>query len=88
MFVELPVIGNEFQQGEEAAVIESVKAAGQIKMPLAGSIVAVNELLKDVPSKVNEDPPGDGWFFRIQIAEAGAFEALMSESAYAAFVNA
>lgn len=88
VFVELPGIGKAFQHGEEAAVIESVKAAGEIRMPLAGSIVAVNELLNDTPSKVNEDPQGDGWFFRIQIADAGAFEALMDEPAYAAFINA
>jgi len=88
VFVELPDIGKAFEHGEEAAVIESVKAAGEIKMPLAGSIVAVNELLTDSPSTVNEDPQGSGWFFRIQIAEAGAFAALMDESAYAAFVNA
>lgn len=88
VFVELPAIGKAFQHGEEAAVIESVKAAGEIRMPLAGSIVEVNELLKDTPSKVNEDPEGDGWFFRIQIADTGAFEALMDEAAYAAFVNA
>lgn len=88
VFVELPPIGKSLQHGAEAAVIESVKAAGEIKMPLTGTIIAVNEGLKDEPSKVNEDPQGDGWFFRIQIAETAEFEVLMDERAYTAFVNA
>ena len=88
VFVELPAIGKSFESGEVAAVIKSVKAAGEIKMPLTGSIVAVNDLLKDEPAKVNESPQSDGWFFRVQIAEAGTFEALMDEKAYAKFINA
>ncbi|TDN58697.1 glycine cleavage system protein GcvH [Paraburkholderia sp. BL10I2N1] len=88
VFVDLPAPGKSLKGGEEAAVIESVKAAGEIKMPVAGVIVEINEALRDEPSKANEDPQGSGWFFRIELADPAAFDLLMDESAYVAFTGA
>ena len=67
VFVELPEVGAELDQGEEGAVIESVKAAGELKIPVSGTVTEVNDSLVDEPGQVNADPLGDGWFFRIQL---------------------
>ena len=68
--------------GDEVAVIESVKAAGEIKIPLAGTIVEINTALADQPELVNSDPLGDGWFFRLQPDDASALDGLMDEETY------
>ena len=82
VYVELPEVGRELGMGDEAAVVESVKAAGEVKMPLTGTVLAVNENLQDDPEIVNADPEGDGWFIRININHPGEVEELMDESAY------
>ena len=87
VFVELPDVGKTLDKGAEAAVVESVKAASEIYMPVAGEVTEANEALADDPSMVNSDPTGDGWFMKIRLADTGALEALMDEKAYEAFVE-
>lgn len=82
VFVQLPDVGARFAQGDEAAVIESVKAAGELKMPLAGTIVDVNPALVDAPATVNDDPLGEGWFIRIRLDDPSAADALLDQAAY------
>lgn len=86
VYVELPEVGAEFAAGEEAAVIESVKAAGEVKNPASGKVVAVNEALVDAPSLVNDSAEGDGWVYDIEIANPAELDALMDEAAYQAFI--
>ncbi len=86
VFVELPDIGKVVNQGDECAVVESVKAASEIYAPASGEIVEVNAALAEAPELVNADPTGKGWFLRMKIADASQLDRLMSESAYAAFV--
>ncbi len=87
VFIELPVTGKHFAQGEEAAVIESVKAAADLKAPVSGTVTEVNSLLADEPGKVNADPAGAGWFFKIKIADANELVGLLDEAAYHALVK-
>lgn len=82
VFVELPEVGKEVSKGEECAVIESVKAASDIVAPLEGEVVEVNEAIADEPGKVNEDPTGAGWFFKLKIADASVLDGFMDEAAY------
>jgi len=82
VYVALPKEGESFTQGQEAATIESVKAAGEIKLPVDGTIVAVNALLADEPSLVNDAPEGDGWFFRIRPGNLAQLDGLMDDIAY------
>jgi len=82
VYVELPEVGRELGMGDEVAVVESVKATGEVKMPLTGTVLAVNENLGDEPEIVNADPEGDGWFIRISINHPGEVEELMDDSAY------
>lgn len=86
VFVQLPEAGASFAAGDEAAVIESVKAAGELKMPLAGTVVAVNEALTDSPATVNEDPLGEGWFIRIRLDDPAALAGLLDQAAYDALI--
>jgi glycine cleavage system H protein len=86
VYVQLPEVGATLEKGAEAAVIESVKTAGEIMMPTTGTIVEVNTLLADEPGKVNEDPQGAGWFFKMKVEQADELNALMDEAAYAAFI--
>ena len=86
VFIELPTIGGAVTQGDEAAVIESVKAAGEVKSPVGGTIMEINESLVDTPEKVNEDPMGEGWIYKVTIADPSEWESLMDEAAYAALV--
>ncbi|BAU74590.1 glycine cleavage system protein GcvH [Metapseudomonas furukawaii] len=81
VFVQLPDVQG-YDQGAEVAVLESVKAASNIVMPLAGEVLEINEALVDSPELVNEDPLGKGWFFRMQPADAGALEGLLDRAAY------
>lgn len=87
VFVELPEVGQTLATGEEVAVIESVKAAGEITLPVGGTIVEVNTVLADKPELVNSDPLGDGWFFRLNPNETGVLENLMDEEQYQAFID-
>ncbi|MBT8447081.1 MAG: glycine cleavage system protein GcvH [Gammaproteobacteria bacterium] len=86
VFVELPEVGHEGSQGEEVAVIESVKAAGEIKLPLSGTVVAANERLADEPEIINQAPLDDGWLLKIKPESPAEFENLMDEEAYAEFI--
>ncbi len=83
VFVELPTVGDEFDQGDSCAVVESVKAASDIYAPIAGAVVAINEALEDDPALVNTDPYGDGWLFAVKPAEADAAEDLLDAETYA-----
>jgi glycine cleavage system H protein len=87
VFVQLPEVGKHFAAGEEAAVIESVKAAGEIKAPLAGTVTEVNSALVDTPNAVNEDPMGAGWFIKFKLDNPDELAGLMDEAAYAKFVE-
>ncbi|RBI71443.1 glycine cleavage system protein GcvH [Roseovarius sp. TE539] len=87
VFVELPEPGTEVSKDDEVVVIESVKAASDILAPLDGEITEVNEALTDEPGKVNEDPMGDAWFFKIKAAEPSQMDDYMDEPAYQEFVG-
>jgi glycine cleavage system H protein len=82
VFVELPEIGREMEKGDEAAVVESVKAASEVYAPIGGEVTAVNETLEDAPETVNASPDGDGWFLKIKVADASELDSLMDEEKY------
>ena len=85
VFVDLPEVGRTYAKGEVAGVVESVKAAADVYMPLAGEVTEVNEALRADPSLANTDPMGSGWFFKILIKDMGEFDVLMDEPDYAKF---
>ncbi len=87
VFVELPEIGKAVEKGADAAVVESVKAASEVYSPVTGKVVAVNEGLSDNPAKVNEDPIGEGWLFRVSVDDASELGGLMDENAYKAYLE-
>lgn len=87
VFVELPDIDREVDQGEETAVVESVKAAGEVKSPIAGTVVEINEILADNPEKVNEAPTGEGWFYKLRPSDSSQLEALLDESSYQSLIE-
>jgi glycine cleavage system H protein len=85
VFVELPAVGKTLTKGEEAAVVESVKAAGEIYAPLDGEVTEVNTGLEDDPSLINTDPQGKGWFVKMRVGDASAMDGLMDAAAYATY---
>ncbi|MEG0859215.1 MAG: glycine cleavage system protein GcvH [Pseudomonas sp.] len=85
VFVQLPELGH-YGEGNEVAVLESVKAASNISMPLAGEVVAVNQALADDPELVNASPMQDGWFFRIQVSNTADLDTLMDQDGYDRFL--
>jgi len=87
VYVEMPAVGRELGKDDEAAIVESVKAAGEVKMPLTGTVLSVNENLQDEPELVNTDPEGDGWFLTISVQYPEEVEALMDENAYNEFLT-
>ena len=87
VFVDLPAVGSTLKKGDVAGVIESVKAAADLYMPVSGEIVEVNEALRADPSLANSDPMGHGWFFKVHLANMGEFEQLMDAPAYDALVK-
>jgi len=87
VFVDLPEVGKTYAAGDVAGVVESVKAASDIYMPVAGEVVEVNEQLRADPSLANTDPMGAGWFFKLKLANPAEAEALMDEAAYLALVG-
>jgi glycine cleavage system H protein len=87
VFVELPASGKAVTAGGEAAVVESVKAASDIYAPAGGTVTAANSALEKEPSKVNEDPEGEGWFFKLTLSDKGEFAKLMDKDAYTKFVE-
>jgi glycine cleavage system H protein len=86
VFVQLPEVGKTLKKGEEAAVVESVKAASEVYAPASGEVVAVNSDLEATPATVNEDATGKGWFFKIKLAAPAELDGLMTESQYKDFV--
>ena len=88
VFVDLPEVGKTYAQKEVAGVVESVKAAADVYMPISGEVIEVNEGLRDEPSLANSDPTGAGWFFKVKLSDAGQLAALMDEAAYQAFAGA
>ncbi|MHC8598462.1 glycine cleavage system protein GcvH [Arenicellales bacterium IMCC55707] len=87
VFVELPTEGIEVAAGQEVVVIESVKAAGDIKSPISGTIVEINKSLLDSPEQVNDDPTGGGWFYRIKVKSTSDLDRLLDESEYETIVS-
>lgn len=86
VFVQLPDIGKSLNKGDEAAVVESVKAASEVYTPVSGEIVAVNGALEGAPATVNEDAAGKGWFFKIKLSQPAELDGLMTEDEYKDFV--
>ncbi len=87
VYVELPPAGKAVKAGGEAAVVESVKAASEVYAPVGGEVTGANDVLTTEPSKVNDDPEGEGWFFKLKLADTGEFAKLMDAAAYAAFTK-
>ncbi|NNE21714.1 MAG: glycine cleavage system protein GcvH [Rhizobiales bacterium] len=87
VFVELPDVGKQVAKGDEAAVVESVKAASEIFAPLTGEIVETNGDLEGEPTKVNQDAEGSAWFVKIKLSDKSELEGLMDAAAYKAFVE-
>lgn len=86
VFVELPAISKTVAPGDEAAVVESVKAASEVYAPLSGEVVEINSVLEGEPGKVNEAPEGEGWFLKLKLSDPSELDGLMDEAAYKAFV--
>ncbi|KKJ77757.1 glycine cleavage system protein H [Kiloniella litopenaei] len=87
VFVEVPDEGKDLEKGDEAAVVESVKAASEVYAICDGEVIAGNEALADEPSLVNSDPMGEGWFYKAKITDASQLEQLMDEAGYKAFIE-
>ena len=87
VYVELPEIGRRIEQGKEAAIVESVKAASDVYAPVSGEVVEANEALAADPAKVNADPMGEGWFLKLRLADAKQLDSLMDEAAYRRFIE-
>jgi glycine cleavage system H protein len=87
VYVELPDVGRTLDQGEETAVVESVKAAGDVKSPVTGEVIEVNDVLNDEPELVNQDPENEGWFFKIKMMEPEQYAQLQDKDSYAKFVD-
>jgi glycine cleavage system H protein len=82
VFAEVPEAGRRVRKGEEAAVVESVKAASDVYAPVSGEVVEGNPAIADDPAVINRDPEGEGWFFKIRLDDEGELEGLMDEAAY------
>ena len=87
VFVELPEVGAVLAAGDKAGLVESVKAAADVFTPVSGTVTEVNEALRADPSLANTDPLGQGWFFKLQLAQPAELDALMDELTYAGFAN-
>ena len=87
VFVELPDVGDTYEKGEEFASLESVKAVSEVYLPVKGKILEVNPALKDAPERVNTDPYGDGWIFKVKISDSTEADALMDEGQYQEYLK-
>jgi len=87
VYVELPEVGRKVGQGGEIAVVESVKAASEVYAPVGGEVSEANAGLGDDPSKINADPEGEGWFFKLRVSDSNETEKLMTEAQYAEFTK-
>lgn len=82
VFVELPEVGSDLTQGQEAGVVESVKAASDVYAPVSGRVIAINDALEDAPETINGDPYHEGWFYRIEPSDVAELDDLLSAEAY------
>jgi glycine cleavage system H protein len=87
VYVDLPEVGRSYTQGDVAGVVESVKAAADIFMPVTGEVVEVNEALRENPALANSDPMGEGWFFKVKVTDQAQFDALMDPPGYDALLK-
>ena len=87
VFAEVPAAGRQLSKGQEAAVVESVKAASDVYAPVSGEVVAGNQAVADDPALVNSDPEGQGWFFKLKLSDPSELEGLMDEAAYREFLG-
>lgn len=87
VYVEVPEVGANLDQGDEACVVESVKAASEVYAPCSGEIVEVNEALADAPTTVNDDAEGDGWLFKIKIADMSELDEMMDAEGYKSYLE-
>ena len=87
VFAEVPEAGRQVKKGDEAAVVESVKAASDVYAPVSGEVVEGNSAVADDPALVNRDPEGEGWFFKLKLSDSGELEGLMDEGAYRDWVK-
>ena len=89
VFVELPAIGDEFVSGDEAAVVESVKAASEVYTPISGKVIEVNDALEENPELVNTSPYEDGWFFKLKVSDEnlGSIDSLMTAEEYSSMLD-
>lgn len=87
VYVELPAVGKALKKGDEAAVVESVKAASEVYAPISGTVLAVNETLSGNPGLVNQAATGDGWFLKIKLGDTGEVASLMDEAAYKKYLE-
>ena len=89
VFVELPAIGDEFVSGDEAAVVESVKAASEVYTPISGEVIEVNDALEENPELVNTSPYEDGWFFKLKVSDEnlGSIDSLMTAEEYSSMLD-
>ena len=87
VFAEVPEAGRRLAKGQEAAVVESVKAASDVYAPVSGEVVEGNQAVADDPSLVNSDPEGQGWFFKLKLDNPGELDGLMDEAAYRAWIE-
>ena len=87
VFAEVPSVGKSLVRGDDAAVVESVKAASDVYAPVSGEVTAGNDALGDDPALINRDPEGEGWFFKLKLADPSELEALMAEGAYREWIK-
>ena len=87
VFAEAPDAGRSLRKGEEAAVVESVKAASDVYSPISGTVVEGNPALADDPAIINNDPEGAGWFFKLEVTDPSELDGLMDEAGYRSFVD-
>ena len=87
VFAEVPEAGRHLNKGQEAAVVESVKAASDVYAPVSGEVIEGNQAVADDPALVNSDPEGEGWFFKLTLSDAGELDGLMDEGAYREWVK-
>jgi glycine cleavage system H protein len=87
VFAEVPDAGKQVAKGQEAAVVESVKAASDVYAPVSGEVIVGNSAIADDPSLVNRDPEGEGWFFKLKLSDPGELDGLMDEGAYRDWVK-
>lgn len=87
VFVELPDVGTNFEAGDDAGVVESVKAASDVYAPIGGEVIEINDALEDTPDLVNGSPYGDGWFYKLQPSDEGELDSLLSAEAYQAAIE-